>query len=695
MGLEWGRPEVTDGDLLENERQDSAMTLPTRQGFINLPARHAGMGAGPGHSDPKPSETAAPRNPNRIRVLLVEDDPGDAALLRIQLREQERPRFDVIHATSLSEARDKVETEAIDVVLLDLSLPDSTGVRTVAMMRATASSLPIVIMTGLLDPQVADKALEMGAQDYLIKGEDKGMSVTRAIRYAMARMAAQIERQFLIERLEQEQAATRHELDEARAMQFSILPRGSALENRLASMNVEIVSYFEPSFAVGGDLWGCMDYGQDRVAVYAFDFSGHGVSAALNVFRLHTLITEYGRPEDAPGTTLKKINRALVTSLKRGQYATIFLGIIDTQTDTLTWAASGYPRPILFTTDGGSQTLNSSGIPIGLVASASYENRQIPFPSGTSLFLHSDAMEEARTGESDMLGDEPLQSMIASHRRHDNSIDLDALLTQFFETVRTPVEDDLTALAIHRYPARQQAQSASLILLTDDPALRGQSRIDGIPVISPQDWTPGMGGTLTLGDASEDQIRAALRMPHGGLVETGGANPNAAIAACHDAIKAGGIALSLSTRTISQLDIATILSEVIQQRFPSAASLAPGAIDLCIAEAVGNAIIHGNLGIGGEERESSEGFLSFLDAINHRLENSNLANRQVRVTVTPSLTGHLEITISDEGAGFDLSAQLDGNAATEAKHGRGIALITKLAHSVRSQDEGRTLIITM
>lgn len=127
------------------------------------------------------------RQPSRtISILLVEDDDADAGLVMRALRPYAR-RFALTRATSHQEARAFLMRNACDVVLLDLSLPDSFGFDTVRRMRGDVPSLPLVVLTGLDDEDFALQALAAGTQDYLVKGQADGPLVWRAIQHAIAR----------------------------------------------------------------------------------------------------------------------------------------------------------------------------------------------------------------------------------------------------------------------------------------------------------------------------------------------------------------------------------------------------------------------------------------------------------------------------------------------------------------------------
>jgi len=121
------------------------------------------------------------------RVLLVEDDPGDAHLVRQALCATHDGRFDIACAGTLAEAQQELRERAPDVLLLDLSLPDSTGLDTVRAVRLAAGNLPLIVLTGHDDTAFALQTLDAGAQDYLVKGSFNGGDLVRAMRHAISR----------------------------------------------------------------------------------------------------------------------------------------------------------------------------------------------------------------------------------------------------------------------------------------------------------------------------------------------------------------------------------------------------------------------------------------------------------------------------------------------------------------------------
>ncbi len=139
---------------------------------------------------------------NTKKILLIEDNRGDARLLEEMLREVQGVKFKLIWVDRLDRGLANLEEEDIELVLLDLGLPDSQGFETFRKIHARIPELPIIVMTGLNDEKLALEAVREGAQDYLVKGQVDGNLLARAIRYAMERKKLEIEREKIIEKLQ-------------------------------------------------------------------------------------------------------------------------------------------------------------------------------------------------------------------------------------------------------------------------------------------------------------------------------------------------------------------------------------------------------------------------------------------------------------------------------------------------------------
>jgi signal transduction histidine kinase len=121
------------------------------------------------------------------RLLLVEDDPGFARLLREMFKHEGLPETDVSHVESMAEAEKELASAVFDIILLDPGLPDSQGIESVQRAHAAAARVPLVVLTGRDDESLALEALQAGAQDYLVKGQIDARGLMRFLRYAVER----------------------------------------------------------------------------------------------------------------------------------------------------------------------------------------------------------------------------------------------------------------------------------------------------------------------------------------------------------------------------------------------------------------------------------------------------------------------------------------------------------------------------
>jgi signal transduction histidine kinase len=128
-----------------------------------------------------------------LQILLVEDNLADARLLREMFSKEKRGSFEFAHFMRMTEALKHLATHEVDVVLLDMGLPDAHGMDTVRLTRAAAPGVPVIVLTGLDDEAVAAEAMKEGALDYLIKGQIENRALPRALRHAIERHRMQAE----------------------------------------------------------------------------------------------------------------------------------------------------------------------------------------------------------------------------------------------------------------------------------------------------------------------------------------------------------------------------------------------------------------------------------------------------------------------------------------------------------------------
>ena len=397
---------------------------------------------------------SAPDGLADARVLIVDDNRMNRHLLVAVL---ERGGITLIEqAENGHDALARMERFKPDIVLLDLMMPQMDGFEMCRQLRADPrwASLPVLVQSSLSRAEDRARAFAAGATDYVTKP-------INAVEL-MARVRIHLVKRAMLRDLECYRSRTEVELGLARAMQGRLLPGPERLAALEEATGVAIHAHFEPSSELGGDFWGIDHLPDGRIAVYLVDFSGHGVGAALNTFRLDAICRQIGSTALAPAEFLCTVNRRLCGLLPIGQFATMLTGLIDPAAGIFHYASAGSTAPMVWLPGDEAPRLgDGSGLPLGLLPSATYDCRQLPMPPGSRLFLYSDAAIEIPLdgGSHDVLDEHGLALLLARRLQDGDNVDngggsgdgarlLSGLLDDLHAT--GPIDDDLTALLLTR-----------------------------------------------------------------------------------------------------------------------------------------------------------------------------------------------------------------------------------------------------
>ena len=152
---------------------------------------------------------------NNIKILLFEDNPGDAGLIEEMVNDSANYSYELKIAETMEEGMDLLKVDSYNLILLDLGLPDSDGINTFLNVQRENSAVPIIILTGLNNDNIGVEAVKMGAQDYLTKGSVDPDLLERSIKYSIERNKVQLELQKYRDNLEEKVEKRTEELDKA------------------------------------------------------------------------------------------------------------------------------------------------------------------------------------------------------------------------------------------------------------------------------------------------------------------------------------------------------------------------------------------------------------------------------------------------------------------------------------------------
>lgn len=346
-------------------------------------------------------------------------------------------------------ARDGLEALALattlrpEMVITDLLMPGMDGFELcrALMARPDTRDMTILVLTGLASAGERAKVFAAGASDLVTKPVNAAELVGRACLH--------LERRRLVADLSHYQERMAAEVAQARHMQEALLPSGRDIAAVAAQMPVDIAATYEASIGLGGDIWGLTPLGDDRLRIFTADFTGHGVSAALNTFRLHSYLQNAPTDTTDPARLLAYLNTCLARVLPTGQFATMFAGVIDFAAGTLTYAGAASPPALLRDPETGAFGLvDGTGFPLGINKRADYTSLVVPFPVGSELILYSDALIETPEPPNQRFTPESLRDFLNARPDPHSAGLMQALLVTELRKASTALADDLTVVAL-------------------------------------------------------------------------------------------------------------------------------------------------------------------------------------------------------------------------------------------------------
>ncbi len=190
-------------------------------------------------------------------------------------------------------------------------------------------------------------------------------------------------------------------------------------------------AHYEPSSEIGGDFWGLKTINASQTAFWMVDFSGHGITAALNAFRVQAYLKEESPIALSPGEYLTYLNTKLLHLLARGQFATMFYGIWDTKASKLSYSCACSPNPLLLRSATGQvELLKGRGNLLG-VDMHRYVTLDVPMQQGDTLILYSDALIETPNDDGVCITEQDLVALVERHAGS-SSAELKQIIIDYF-----------------------------------------------------------------------------------------------------------------------------------------------------------------------------------------------------------------------------------------------------------------------
>ncbi len=374
------------------------------------------------------------------RILVVDDATKTCEAFKTILNNYGTK--EVAYAVDSFDALEKLETFIPDLILIYISSSNISWLEFCTSLRKGSEisrSIPIIAITDMdkIDERV--KILKFNVSGVLhkpIQSEELYKSLN-----------LYLQKSRLIKRLEECEEPTHSDLEIARSMQYTLLPDEDLLAACKENYGIGICHLYQSSQALGGDYWTVKQLENGQLMVCVADFAGHGVSVAIDTFRLHNYLMEYVNYSHSPAKILADMNDNFYRMLPTGQYLTCFLGIIDTSKNIISYAGAAVPPAILIN-GGEAVLLDCSGTPIGAYPKAEYTEQVIDFYENSILMIHSDALVEINADNKALFTGDSLFQYVQKCSMDGMQTIYDGILTRIKQTSHR-FDDDLTLVLLN------------------------------------------------------------------------------------------------------------------------------------------------------------------------------------------------------------------------------------------------------
>jgi len=375
-------------------------------------------------------------------ILVVDDTPANLRLLSQMLTEQ---GYGVRAVTSGARALASARAVPPDLVLLDIKMPGMNGYEVCEHLKADplTRDIPVIFISALDEIQDKVQAFAVGGVDYITKPFQ--------FKEVLARTETHLSLRKLQEQLRDSNRRMEQELALAGKVQSSFLPGELP-----ATAGWQMAAALKPARQTSGDFYDTISLPDGRLGLVVADVVDKGVGAALFMTLSWILIRSYAMEYPAePQQVLRAVNDRILAEIDTGQFVTVFYGILDPATGTLTYCNAGHPPPSLYSTRDGNvaRPLTRTGMALGVTDAEIWEQATAQFGPGDVLVLYSDGVTDAESIEGVSFGRDKVEARVRASLGCSAREILDALLTGIQEFVGESVQtDDVTLMVVIRDP---------------------------------------------------------------------------------------------------------------------------------------------------------------------------------------------------------------------------------------------------
>jgi serine phosphatase RsbU (regulator of sigma subunit) len=375
---------------------------------------------------------SASHSKNSERILVVDDNRVNRMTLLSSLQTL---GYQVELAEDGRQALEMVGTEAFDLMLLDILMPEMDGFEVLDHLQASGQlhELPVIVVSSVDDMDSIVRGIEMGAEDYLPKPFNATL--------LRARIGASLEKKRL---RDAEKAVVEREYRTAKGIQLGMLPKA------LPSVpGWDFGASISAARQVGGDFYDFIDVGYGKLGIIVGDVSDKGVPSALVMAMFVTLMRSEARYEPSPAKLMHIVNNRMMESTPNAGFITLLYGVLDVSSGTFNYARAGHHLPLLINEIGEVREPTSEiGQPVGIFPEPLIDEQTIQLSNGTTVVLYTDGIPDATDLEGKTFGDKRFWDRLSSDAQGTPQSICDQLVTDLIEFQKPHGQfDDMTILA--------------------------------------------------------------------------------------------------------------------------------------------------------------------------------------------------------------------------------------------------------
>ena len=340
------------------------------------------------------------------KILVVDDEPDLEILVRQKFRRRiRRGEFEFTFAQNGLEALERLaENPELEMILSDINMPRLDGLSLLNALGEVNPEIRAVMVSAYGDMDNIRTAMNRGAFDFVTKPidfDDLETTIDKTLRHSRVMREALSSQNQL--------QALRQELNIAHSMQLSILPTTFP-----CTPQFEVHGRVIPAKEVGGDFYDIYRLEDGQLGIVIADVSGKGIPAALFMMVCRTLLKGIAIGMASPAEALTEANVLLHAENQASMFVTVFYGVFNPRTGSLTYANAGHEPPVLRRADGSTEALPfTGGVPLGIVDDMQFEERTSTLAAGEFAFLFTDGVTEALNASEEEFGNGRVHDTIA------------------------------------------------------------------------------------------------------------------------------------------------------------------------------------------------------------------------------------------------------------------------------------------